>query len=138
MISLSKKRFAILLAVMLIQPLLGLVTAAYGKHIFRQNALIFAAMSSECEARKLDVAIQAIDTGERSPEKLVGARSTAEVTEWKTKALNEFEATVKQIDDEKASTGYFGIALAILQLMISVLTFGALISRTTIGELRKK
>lgn len=138
MISLSKKRFAILLAAMVIQPLLGLATAAHWNTVFRQGALLSAAVSQDCDARMLDVALLAIETGERSPEKLVGARSAAEVGEWKAKALSDRDATFKQLTEESTSMSGFGIAVVVGQFLIAVLTFGALISRTTIAELRKK
>ena len=138
MISLSKKRFAILLAVMVIQPFLGMATAAQWNAVFQQGTLLTAAVTRSCDARMLDVALLAIETGERSPEKLVGARSAAEVVEWKTKALGDRDATFKQLAEENTSMSGFGIAVTTAQFLIAVLTFGALISRTTVAELRKK
>lgn len=138
MISLSKKRFAILLAIMVIQPLLGLATVTHWNTVFRQGALLTNAVTQDSNARMLDVALMAIETGERSPEKLVGASSAAEVVEWKNKALSDRDDTFKQLAAETASTDGFGMAVVTVQFLIAVLMFGSLISRSSVAELRKK
>lgn len=138
MISLSKKRFAILLAVMVIQPLLGLATAAYQSALFQQGAVLTAAVASAGDARMLDVAMLAIENSERSPEKLVGARSSAEVQEWRAKALNNRDAAFKTLAADNTSLSGFGTAVIAAQFLLALLTFAALISRSTLAGLRKQ
>ena len=138
MITLSKKRFAILLAVMVIQPLLGLAVAANQTALQHQAALVTAAVSSAGDARMLDVAIMAIETGERSPEKLVGVHTAAEVVEWKTKATSDRDAAVKQLAEEGMPLSSFGRAVITAQFVAAVLTFAALVSRTTIAGFQNK